>query len=165
MAKIEMTGMDAYIRQLEGLANGTEAVCKAAVYAGADVVADEVRAGLNSLRVVSDKAALAAWQKSEPTRISYSQRQALLDSLGVAPIRGKFGAWSTKVGFDGYNAIQTERWPSGQPNQLIARACESGSSAMLKQPFMRPTVNKSKARAEQAMAEAADKELKKLTGG
>jgi hypothetical protein len=30
---------------------------------------------------------------------------------------------------------------------------------------MRPTVNKSKARAEQAMAEAADKELKKLTGG
>lgn len=165
MAKIEMRGMDAYIRQLEGLANGTEAVCKAAVYAGADVVADNVRSALRGLRVVSEADALAAYGRREPTYLSAEQRQALLDSLGVAPIRDKFGLWSTKVGFDGYNAIQTERWPSGQPNQLIARACESGSSAMLKQPFMRPTVNKSKARAEQAMAEAADKELKKLTGG
>ena len=60
MAKIEMRGMDAYIRQLEGLANGTEAVCKAAVYAGADVVADNVRSALRGLRVVSEADALAA---------------------------------------------------------------------------------------------------------
>lgn len=165
MAKIQMTGMDAYLAELRRLGENTAPVCEAAVYAGAKVVADEIRREIQSLRVVSDKHALAAWQMREPTFLCYTQKKGLLESFGVAPIQNRYGVFSTKCGFDGYNDIHTQRWPNGQPNIVIARACESGSSAMLKQPFMRPTVNKSKARVEQAMAEAADKELKKLTGG
>ena len=69
------------------------------------------------------------------------------------------------MGFDGYNDIKTKRWPNGQPNALIARACESGSSAMLKQPFVRPAIQRKKDAALEAMKQAADRELEKLTGG
>ena len=165
MAKIEMQGMDAYLAELRRLGENTAPVCEAAVYAGAKVVADEIKREIQSLRVVSDKHALAAWQKRVPTLISYTQKKGLLESFGVAPIQNRFGVFSTKCGFDGYNEIQTERWPNGQPNQLIARACESGSSAMLKQPFVRVAEKRVKQAALLAMEMAADKELKKLTGG
>ena len=54
---------------------------------------------------------------------------------------------------------------SKRTKQLIARACESGSVAMIKQPFMRPSQNRVKNKALDAMRDTADKELKKLTGG
>ena len=165
MAKIVMQGMEQYLKQLENVAWATSDICKAVAYRGAEVVADEIKQGIKGLRVVSDKDALAAARKGEPTRISYSQRKALLESFGVAPIKDKYGAVSTKLGFDGYNEIKTDRWPNGQPNQMIARACESGSTAMLKQPFMRPAERKAKNEALQAMAKAADEEIKKITGG
>lgn len=165
MAKIIMTGMSEYIRELETVAWATSDICKAVVYRGAAVVADEIKAGIRGLRVVSDKEALAAWNKGVPSPICYTQKKGLLESFGVAHIQENYGIVSTKLGFDGYNEIQTERWPNGQPNQLIARACESGSTAMIKQPFMRPSQNRVKNKALDAMRDTADKELKKLTGG
>lgn len=165
MAKIVMTGMSEYIRELENVAWATSDICKAVVYRGAAVVADEIKAGIRGLRVVSDKDALAAYQKGVPTLISYTQKKGLLESFGVARIQESYGYVSTKLGFDGYNEVITNEWPNGQPNQLIARACESGSVAMIKQPFMRPSQNRVKNKALDAMRDTADKELKKLTGG
>ena len=75
------------------------------------------------------------------------------------------GVYNAKVGFDGYNGIVTRRWPQGQPNVLIARACESGSSAMLKQPFARKAINGQKKRAQEAMGKAVNEEIDKITGG
>ena len=54
MAKIEMRGMDKWIKQLEDVAWASKAVCRAAVYAGADVVADEIRKGIQGLRANPD---------------------------------------------------------------------------------------------------------------
>lgn len=157
--------MSTYLKQLEHVSWATSSVCKAVVYKGAGVVANEIKAGIHNLRVVSDKHALAAARKSVPTLISYSQREALRNSFGVAPITDKHGVVSTKLGFDGYNEIQTDRWPGGQPNQLIARACESGSTAMIKQPFMRPAERRSKDEALREMAQTADAEIQKIIGG
>ena len=80
-------------------------------------------------------------------------------------MKRKKGSWFLKIGFDGYNSVKSKRWPKGQPNQLIARACESGSSAMIKQPFVRPTLKSVQQAAELAMEKAADKKLKEITGG
>lgn len=164
MAKIEMQGMEEYIRSLERLGAGTEELCKAAVYAGADVVADEVRQRLASVKTVPDKASLAGYRSKTATYINETQKKALLDSMGVAKISTRSGVTSTKVGFDGYNSIKTKAHPGGQPNALIARACESGSVAMLKQPFMRPAEKAAEKPALEAMEKAADKKIKELTG-
>ena len=165
MAKIEMRGMDAYLSELRKLGENTTPVCKAAVYAGAKVVADEMKRATQALDRVTDAEAMAAYRERRPTKISVSQKNGLVKSLGIAPIMDKYGVVSTKIGFDGYNDVKTERWPNGQPNALIARACESGSSAMLKQPFVRPAIQRKKDTALEAMKQAADRELEKLTGG
>lgn len=165
MAKIEMQGMEAYLSELRKLGEATEPVCKAAVYAGARVVADAIKQEIKGLDRVTDAEAMAAWHQGRPAKISVSQKIGLVKSLGITPIRDKYGVFSAKVGFDGYNDIKSKRWPHGQPNQLIARSCESGSSAMTKQPFVRPTVKRVQGAAELEMERAADKKLKEILGG
>ena len=165
MAKFQMQGINQYLDQLRKLEKGTDTVCKAAIYAGAGILADGIKEAIEDLDTVSDAKAKAAWREGQPTKISVQQKAGLVQSMGVTPIRDKFGNYNAKIGFDGYNNIKTERWPNGQPNALIARACESGTSAMLKQPFIRPTEKRLKNAVYQAMDEAADKETQKIIGG
>ena len=165
MAKIEMQGMEAWLSELRKAGEATAPVCEAAVYAGAKVVADAIRSSTQGLDTVSDAEALANYQAQTPGKISVTQKNGLLKSLGVTPIRDKYGIFSAKIGFDGYNDIKSKRWPHGQPNQLIARACESGSSAMKKQPFVRPTVKRVQGAALIEMERAADQKLKEILGG
>ena len=72
------------------------------------------------------------------------------------------GYLNVKIGFDGYNAMRTEKYPQGQPNQLVARGVESGTSWKQKHPFVRPAINASRKRAEAKMAEVLDKEIEKV---
>ena len=165
MAKFQMQGINQYLDQLRKLEKGTDAVCKAAIYAGAGVLADGIKEAIEDLDTVSDAKAKAAWREGQPTKISVQQKAGLVQSMGVTPIRDKFGNFDAKIGFDGYNDVKTKSWPNGQPNALIARACESGTSAMLKQPFIRQTEKRLKDAVYQAMDEAADKETQKIIGG
>ena len=165
MAKIEMKGMTAYLKMLGDMERMTPDVCKAAVYAGAGVVADEIKKGIDGLKRVTDKEAMAAYQKGEPTYISVSQKNGLRAGFGISPIRDKYGYVDARVGFDGYNDTKTKRWPNGQPNIMVAASCESGSSAVLKQPFVRPAVNRAKEKALKAMEEAANKKIDEIIGG
>ena len=87
----------------------------------------------------------------------------MADSFGLTPIeRDKNGFLHTKAGFDGYGSHPTKQYPQGVPNQLLARAVESGSSAREKTPFVRPAVTKTKKAAVEAMQAEIDKEIKKL---
>lgn len=165
MAKIEMQGMSQYIKQLENVAWATSEVCRAAVYAGADIVANEIRNSIDGLRTNPDVYAIIAYNQDRPTYITVKQKNGLRDSLGIARLRDEYGRVSTKIGFDGYNDIKTDRWPQGQPNQLIARACESGSVATYKQPFMRPAIKRATKPCLIEMERAADKKLKEILGG
>lgn len=165
MAKIEMQGMEAWLSELRKAGEATAPVCEAAVYAGAKIVADAVRQSTEGLDTVSDAEALSNYQARAPGKISVSQKIGLVESLGITPIRNKYGVFSAKVGFDGYNDVKTKRWPQGQPNQLIARSCESGSSAMKKQPFVRPTIKRVQGAALTEMERAAEKKLNEILGG
>ncbi len=165
MAKIEMQGMETWLSELRRAGEATAPVCEAAVYAGAKVVADAVRQSTEGLDRVTDAEAMAAWHEGKAVKISVSQKIGLVKSLGITPIKDKFGVISAKVGFDGYNDVKTKRWPHGQPNQLIARSCESGSSAMTKQPFVRTAVKRVQGAALIEMERAADQKLKEILGG
>ena len=69
---------------------------------------------------------------------------------------------NVKVGMDGYNSETSKKYPKGQPNALIARSLESGSSFAPKRPFIGPSVNRTKGAAERAIAEKLDDEIKKV---
>lgn len=126
--------------KLSRLAAGSEEIAKKAVYEAAGIVTDEVRARLG--KVTSGKGT-----------------GALAESLGITPIaRDEDGFINAKIGFDGYDS-------KGVPNQLKARVLESGTSHMKKRPFMRPAVNATRKRAQEAMGRVIDEEIKKQMGG
>ena len=133
-----------------------------AIYAGAKIIADEVKKNLNALNVTTDELAMAAYRKQEPTHLNERAKKGLIESFGTTKMeQDSGGLFNVKIGFDGYNDVKTKKYPKGQPNQLIARSVESGSTSTIKQPFMRKAVNATRKQAEDKMAEIIDEEIKK----
>lgn len=162
MAKLRISGLQEYQSKIAKLGKDSEDIVKKAVYDGAKVAADEVKARLEALPAVSNDKALAAYREQKPTNLSNAQKTSLIASFGLAPMRNDFGFINTKVGFDGYNKIKTKKYPNGQPNAMIARSVESGSVALLKSPFVRPAATACKAAAEKAMEKRLTDEIEKI---
>lgn len=142
-------GLDNYIAYLQSINAVTDEMIGEAVYEMAKVVADSVRASIQALPTVSNEANIATYKKGY-SRLSDKEKQGLLDGFGISPLQEDSGFVNVKLGFDGYNSVKTKKYPQGQPNALIARVTESGSSYREKTPFMRPAVNASKKPAEAA---------------
>lgn len=147
MAKFQVgSGMDKYLEQLSNLEFAAHDMVGRAIYKGAEVVADQIRANIGQIPA---------------SLCSDVQRQGLLDSLGIAKMRDDGGTYNVKIGFDGYNSHVTKKYPKGHPNSMIARAIESGTSFSGKHPFVAPAVRATKDAAEKAMAEEINKQLEK----
>ena len=161
MAKFQFEGIDKYISQLEKLEKNTEEIIGAAIYEGAAVVMKEVVGAIEGLST-DNRFGTAENPTSGPN--SY-QKEGLRQSVGIAPMRNDGGFRNVKIGFDGYNGLHTKTWPSGQPNAMVARAVESGTSFMRKQPFMRKAEQTAKSKCERAMEQAIDKAIAKTMEG
>lgn len=161
MARMEIRGFDELELQLSKLADPE--LAKDVVMAGAQPVADEIRKSLEALP--EDK--FRRLKKGEVfIGVPRQQKQDLLDSLGIAPPDVDYdGNTNTKIGFDGYGKIPTKKYPKGVPNQLLARAVESGSSVRKKTPFIRKAVNKAKKLAEAEMQKKLDEKIKIIMKG
>lgn len=144
-------GIDQYLSQLEGIDNLSDQAIGRAVYEGAGVVADQVRANIDKLSTSNSKSGLRPEQK-----------KGLQDGLGISRMANEGGYVNAKLGFDGYNGLKTEKYPKGQPNAMIARTFEGGNSFTSKKPFVGPAVRKTKAAAEQKMAQVIDEEIGKI---
>ena len=168
MAKIMFRNLKEYELQLAHLRERTPEIAGKAIYAGAEIITDAIRANIEALPAVSDKAGLIAYQKKEPAPLTETAKKGLLDGLGITPMQDDNGFYNVKIGFDGpggehgYNDLRTEKFPKGQPNVMIARSLESGSSIAPKRPFVRPAVNASRKAAEEAMAKVIDEEIEKI---
>ena len=158
MAKWTMEGMSEYIAYLQSIANVTDEAIGAGVYAMAEVVADKVRANIQTLPTASNEANIATYRQGY-SRLSEPEKKGLLDGFGVSPMQDDGGYKNVKLGFDGYNSVKTKKYPNGQPNVLIARVTESGSSYRQKTPFVRPAVNASRKEALEKGREAVDRVL------
>lgn len=163
MAKIRFDGLKEYELRLSRLQAGATPIMEKAVYAGAKIVADEIRKNLEALPAVDDKAGIIRWQQQKPGPLTKTAKRGLLDSLGISPIQQERNfSVNVKIGFDGYNELKTQAYPNGQPNVLVARGAESGSSSTVKTPFVRPAVAASKKEAEKEMSKVLDREMKKI---
>lgn len=157
MATIKFSGLDEYALKLDKMAGKTEEAAKKAIYAGAKVVADKISANIDAL---PDDSYRFLQPGAQFNGLPSKQKQDLKNSFGITPIeRDENGDWNAKIGFDGYGSIPTKSYPKGLPNQLLARAVESGSSVRKKTPFVRPAVNATKAAAMAAMQKVIEKEL------
>ena len=154
-------GLDSYISYLQKIDAVTDEVIGEAVYEMAKVVADSVRASIQALPTVSNEANIATYKKGY-SRLSDKEKQGLLDGFGVSPLQEDSGFVNVKLGFDGYNSVKTKKYPQGQPNAMIARVTESGSSYREKTPFIRPAVNAARKPAEKAGQAKIDEKIKSI---
>lgn len=151
-------GLSNYIAYLQSIEAVTDEIIGEAVYDMAKVVADKVRANIEALPAVSNEANIATYREGY-SRLSEPEKQGLMDGFGVSPLQDDSGYRNVKLGFDGYNSVKTKKYPQGQPNVLIARVTESGSSYRQKTPFMRTAVNASRKEALEKGREAVDRVL------
>lgn len=157
MAKLTFPGLDDYIAELERLSDVSRDCIGQAVHDGAGVVADAVRQAINNLpideRVVKNGQMLYG--------VTQKQKDGLLAGFGIAPLENDNGYQNVKLGFDGYNSQRTAKYPQGQPNSMIARSVNSGSSFRQRIPFVDDTVRQKKTACEDKMKETFNKELGK----
>lgn len=136
MAKIEFSGIDAYMKKLNELGKGgTDKAIRYAIFPAADVVADEIKASV---------------PVSDDPRSSGDLR----DGMILTRMVDENGFIHTTCTFAGYDH-------KGAPLPLVARALESGRSTPAgkvgKHPFIRQAVNRTKKKAEALMQTYLDR--------
>lgn len=156
MATWDFKGLDLYVAQLQKLGENTDSMISSAVYVGAGYVADRVKEALDDIPIDNRR-----YVNDMRTGITDEQKQGLLDGFGISAMQNKNGYVNVKLGFDGYNSVVTKTFPKGQPNVLIARATESGSSFLPKFGTISKAVNASKAQAEEIMKKELDNQMRK----
>lgn len=159
MASFQFKGMEEYALKLSRLANGSEEIAGKAIYEGAKIVADAIKANIEDLPVIYSQ---KGTEEDPIEGLTQKQKQGLIDGFGISDMRIDNGYYNVKVGFDGYNSNHTKKFPKGQPNQLIARVIESGTSIRKKHPFVAPAVRKTKNKAVEVMGQIVDREIEKI---
>ena len=157
MAKMTIgKGMDEYLAKLGNLEFAAPGLVGQAIYEGAKVVADQVRAEIEALPTAESKRVAVP---RDPTQV---EKDGLLDGLGVAKKKNDSGYINVKIGMDGYNTDKTKKYPRGKPNAMIARSIESGSTVMKRNAFISRAVNKTKKEAEAAMQKVFEEGIEKI---
>lgn len=158
MATMKLTGFEEYEKKLSRMGEEAEQIIGKAIYQGADIVADCVKKEIKELPVDEH----FGTQKNPAKGIRAIQKKGLLDSFGITPMKKDDGVYHVKLGFDGYNEMKTKKHPKGQPNQMIARAAESGTTFSKKTRFMSRAINRSKKPMEAKMGEVVDQEIERI---
>lgn len=155
VARMRFSKTAEYVVKLSKLAEAdvTEQLIRASIKAGAGVLADAVSAAIDALPEAHGYPVVG---------VTRAQKEGLADGWGIPPIKKEDGCYNTKLGFDKYNSVKTPKYPNGQPNQLIARAVNSGTSFRAKNPFVDIAVRGKRNAAEKAMIASADDEFKKI---
>lgn len=158
MAKLKWEGIKEYELMLSKLEAKTEEIAGKAIYEGAKVMADAMKEATQGLpvddRYVKNGEMLHG--------ISQEQKDGLVESFGISPMENKNGYWNVKLGFDGYNSVTSKRYPDGQPNSLIARSVNAGTSFRQRIPFIDSTIRAYKSKTEEAIKKKLDEELEKI---
>ena len=159
MPKMKIVGLEGYINKIEELSGQAYEIVGHAIHDGAEVVADNTKQALENLEV--DNRQFVEMRRS----INQKQKNALIASFGIAEARYDGNFYNVKTGFDGYNEIITKRWPQGQPNVVIARSLESGTSFMKKNPIISKATRASKDAAIKAMQDRLTEDIEKIMKG
>lgn len=162
MAKLIIgKGLDEYISKLGNLEFKSPEAMGKAIYDGAKVVADATMEALKALPTEAGQTKSAGGHHVLRGLTTY-EKSGLIDGFGVSKQMDDGGYINVKLGVEGYNGHATKKYPNGAPNLAVARAMESGTSFMKKNPVFSRVARSKKAEAERVMQETLDKEIKQI---
>ena len=160
MAKITLRkGGEAIAEKLGNLSRAGEAIGKMATYEGAKVLADEIRASIETLPVDKFRYLRGGDAFSVITR---DDKEDLLNSIGIDEIRRDEDGVRTVIGFAGYGRHKTKKYPNGLPMAMLARSLMKGTEVREKSAFIDRAVSKAGGKAEDAMAETGEKVIAEI---
>lgn len=148
-------GLEEYLSMLQNLSAKTDEIVGHAVFEGAAIVADAIQQAIEDLPARDSRT-------GQSYGVYEDQRQGLKDGFGIAKMQDDNGYYNVKLGFDGYNKHVTKKYPNGQPNAMIARAINSGTSFSQKIPFVDQTTNRCKSEAEEAMRLSVESDIESI---
>lgn len=155
--KFEVDGMDDFIQICVYTDKQLDRTIGRAVYPAAKYLANEVKQAINELDTDDTH---SKGMRLGPTT---AQKVGLQKSFGIARLRRKHNGYNVKLGFDGYNDVRTGKWADkGQPNAMIARTVNRGTSWMRSQPFMDRTVAREASTVIEILDKQFNEELAKL---
>lgn len=157
MAKIQSKGLDEYVSQLAEINDIARECIGYAIYDGAGIIADEVKSAIHNIPVDNRRVKDGEMLNG----INNLQKAGLLDGFGIAKMRDDNGYLNVRLGFEGYNGIKTSSFPSGQPNSVIARSVNAGTSFRQKFPFMDDAVRRARKSSIEKMKETFDEKMGK----
>lgn len=173
MARSKFIEVGEFGEVLQKLGNSSEDIQKKALRAGAKIIADEMKKRLQGV-------------------LSADATGQLVGAFGITPIKADaYGNFNVHIGFDGYQTPGYGKFRAkGVPFRLIAASFESGAvmggryrdengnatrnkRKMRKfgredywrqpTPFIRPSIQATKGKAEAEMVRVMDEEIKKIT--
>lgn len=154
--------LEVFGEQIAKIGGSVSRICGRAVYEMANIAADKIRENINAMHYISDAEGLKRYANGEKAELTYSEKKGLQEGFGISSMQNNGGYMNVKLGFDGYNTVKTNSYPNGQPNVMIARAIESGSSIRDKHPFVRPAVNAAKKECLKKAEEVVNEEISKI---
>ena len=163
MARMQIRGLSEYTKKLEKLESQSKEITGKCLYDGASVVASAVKSAINQIPTRSPDA--IGSEGKTVSGLTAIEKAGLVNSFGITKMRDSSFSQDVKLGFDGYNMVRTKKFPNGQPNQLIARSIESGTSFLQPCHFMSKAVNASRAACLAKMESTCDSEIEKIMGG
>ena len=156
MPKLKFKGLDEYIEKLEKLTFDSEKYLGEALYKGAGLVADNLKNDLRSIPIQEES------KDNKKRTINQRQKDGLIDGMGIARKQETKNGINVKVGVGGYNKMITKKYPHGQPNIMIARSLESGTSFMPKNRVFSRSINRSKKDCESTMKKIIEDNIQKI---
>ena len=143
--------INSYLSMLKKMQVNSDEIIRRAIYPAAGIMADAIKKEVDNLPIVSPK-----------ERGTENKKEGLQDSLGISPMKERDGVISAKIGFDGYNSVKTKKFPNGQPNAMIARSINSGTSFREKTQFMDKAIRKNRKKVEKEIEKQLDEQIKKI---
>lgn len=149
-----------YLSMLKKMQVNSDEIIRRAIYPAAGIMADAIKKEVDNLPIVSPKE--RGTENKKLKGITSKQKEGLQDSLGISPMKERDGIISAKIGFDGYNSVKTKKFPNGQPNAMIARSINSGTSFREKTQFMDKAIRKNRKKVEKEIEKQLDEQIKKI---
>ena len=151
-------GLEDLSKIMAQLGNKAREVARGALYDGAGVMANAITRAVDGIRTEPFKYAAGG-----KTRLpSPEEKAALQGKTGIAKFRDDEEEVNTIVGINprsGYADVNGTQ----KPIPLIARAINSGTSFMKKQPVIRKAVTQNRKTAEQAIVDKAERMFSEIT--
>ena len=159
MAKVTVKGLDDIVNGLGAVGEAGLPIIKASLYEGAQIVADQIKAGIEGLPVDTPR-----WLSNGDryNALVEQDKEDLANSMGIMKFARDAEGVRTVIGFAGYGRHKTKKYSRGLPMAMIARSIESGSSVRKKTPFVRPAVNASKTRAKAEIVAQAESRIREV---